>query len=100
MNQPRLENFIYERRDQILAIAAKHGAYNVRIFGSFARNQAQETSDIDFLVDYDPTQRSPWFPMGLIQDLETLLERKVDVATPTMLKERMRERVMAEAVSL
>ncbi|HIK10425.1 MAG TPA: nucleotidyltransferase domain-containing protein [Oscillatoriaceae cyanobacterium M33_DOE_052] len=100
MNQPLLENLLYERRDEILAIAAKHGAYNVRVFGSVARKQERETSDIDFLVDYDPSHRSPWFPMGLIQDLETLLQRKVDVATPTMLKERMREQVNQEAVCL
>jgi len=89
-----------DRRSQILTIAAKHGAYNVRIFGSVARNEAHENSDIDFLVDYDPSKRSPWFPMGLIQDLETLLDRKVDVSTPAMLKDRIREQVFKEALPL
>ena len=100
MDRPLLESLIHDRRDKILSIAAKHGAYNVRVFGSVARNEDHEASDIDFLVDYDPTQRSPWFPMGLIQDLETLLQRKVDVATPTMLKERIRKRGIEEAVYL
>ena len=100
MNPTLLDFLKNDRRSQILTIAAKHGAYNVRIFGSVARNQAHENSDIDFLVDYDPTQRSSWFPMGLIQDLETLLDRKVDVATPAMLKDRIREQVFKEALPL
>lgn len=100
MDKSLLKLIIRDRRDQILSIAAKHGAYNVRVFGSVARNEDNEASDIDFLVDYDPTKRSPWFPMGLIEDLETLLQRKVDVATPTMLKERIRERAIEEAICL
>jgi predicted nucleotidyltransferase len=72
----------------------------VRIFGSVARNEAHQKSDIDFLVDYDPAKRSPWFPMGLIHDLEVLLNRKVDVATPAMLKERIKEQVLNEAIPL
>lgn len=91
---------LLQAKPQILAIAAKHGAYNVRVFGSVARNEAGADSDVDFLVDYDPAKRTPWFPMGLIDDLEQLLDRKVDVATPAMLKERIRERVLAEAVLL
>lgn len=87
-------------RSQILTIAAKHGAYNVQIFGSVVRNEDHPDSDIDFLVDLDPTRRSAWFPMGLIEDLETLLGRKVDVATPAMLKERIKEKVLREAIPL
>lgn len=98
--QPSLSELIQTQRSQILAIAAKHGAYNVRVFGSVARGTANAESDIDFLVDYDPAKRSPWFPMGLLQDLEALLQRKVDVATPSMLKPQIRERVLREAVIL
>ena len=95
-----LKELIQNKRETILAIAAKHGAYNVRIFGSVARGEATEDSDIDFLIDYDSSKRSPWFPAGLIHDLETLLQRKVDVATVDMLKERIRDRVLKEAVKL
>ncbi|MDX2099439.1 MAG: nucleotidyltransferase family protein [Leptolyngbyaceae cyanobacterium bins.59] len=98
--QPSLSELIQTQRSQILAIAAKHGAYNVRVFGSVARGTANAESDIDFLVDYDPAKRSPWFPMGLLQDLETLLQRKVDVATPAMLKPHIRDQVLREAVIL
>lgn len=95
-----LQNLIKAKRAEIIATAAKHGAYNVRVFGSVARGEATEKSDLDLLVDYDSSQRSPWFPMGLIFDLETLLERKVDVATVDMLKERIKDRVLKEAIDL
>ncbi|GAB4148700.1 MAG: nucleotidyltransferase domain-containing protein [Cyanobacteria bacterium J069] len=98
--QSSLSELLQTQRSQILAIAAKHGAYNVRVFGSVARGTDNAESDIDFLVDYDPAKRSPWFPVGLLQDLETLLQRKVDVATPAMLKPQIRERVLDEAVVL
>jgi predicted nucleotidyltransferase len=97
---PNLQDLLQAKKDQILAIADCHGAYNVRVFGSVARAEATDTSDIDLLVDYNPARRSPWFPAGLVQDLEALLEHKVDVATPAMLKPRMRDRVMQEATPL
>ncbi|MBD2233734.1 nucleotidyltransferase family protein [Phormidium tenue] len=97
---PSLQDLLQAKKDQILAIADRHGAYNIRVFGSIARNEATATSDIDLLVDYDPARRSPWFPIGLVQELEALLEHKVDVATPAMLKERIRDRVMQEAIPL
>lgn len=95
-----IKELLHSRRAQILAIAEKHGAYNVRVFGSVARGEAREDSDIDFLVDYDLEKITPWFPGGLLLDLERLLERKVDIATVDMLKERIRERVVREAVAL
>ncbi|MBD1868684.1 nucleotidyltransferase domain-containing protein [Cyanobacteria bacterium FACHB-471] len=85
---------------QILAIAEKHGAYNVRVFGSVARGEATENSDIDFLLDYDLEKITPWFPGGLLLDLEQLLNRKVDIATVDMLKERNCDRILREAVPL
>jgi predicted nucleotidyltransferase len=97
---PSLQDLLQAKKAQILAIADRHGAYNIRIFGSVARAEATDTSDIDLLVDYDPARRSPWFPVGLVQELEALLEHKVDVATPAMLKERIRDRVMQEAIPL
>jgi uncharacterized protein len=95
-----INELLQTQRAQILAIATQHGAYNVRIFGSVARNEANADSDIDFLVDYDSTKRSPWFPSGLVQDLEALLQRNVDVATPAMLKPRIKDQVLREAISL
>lgn len=100
MDKPLLDLLKQDLRSQILAIADKHGAYNVRIFGSVARNEANPSSDIDFLVEYDPDRHSPWFPMGLIDDLETLLQRRIDVATPAMLKDRIRDQVLQEAIPL
>jgi len=100
MDTSLLNTLKNDRRSQILTIAARHGAYNVRIFGSVARNENDNDSDIDFLVDFDPARRSPWFPMGLIEELEMLLKCKVDVATPGMLKERIKDQVLREAIPL
>ncbi|MBD2081429.1 nucleotidyltransferase domain-containing protein [Leptolyngbya sp. FACHB-17] len=95
-----IEELLSEKRSQILEVAARHGALDIRVFGSVARGEATATSDIDFLVNYDLERISPWFPGGLKLDLERLLQRKVDVATVDMLKERIRESVLSEAVRL
>ncbi len=95
-----IEELLAAKREEIIAIAAKHGAFNVRVFGSVARGEATPESDVDFLIDYSSEHRSPWFPVGLIRDLEDLLGRKVDVATVAGLKERIRARVLSEAVPL
>lgn len=91
---------IKQKREQIINIAAKHGAYNVRIFGSVARGESDEKSDIDFLIDYDIEKISPWFPVRLIRELENLLGKKVDVVTADGLKERIKDKVLQEAISL
>ena len=91
--------FLQNKREDILRIAERQGAQNVRIFGSVARGEADESSDIDFLVDMGPN-RSPFFPGGLIADLEEYLGRKVDIITENGLRERIRERVLQEAVPL
>ena len=87
-------------RHEILAIAAKHGASNVRIFSSVARNESTPESDIDFLIDYDLEKTTPWFPVGLIRDLEVLLQTKVDVVTLEGLKPRIRKQVLQESINL
>jgi predicted nucleotidyltransferase len=94
-----LNELLREKRQEILEIAAKHGAYNVHIFGAAARGEADERSDVDILVDYGP-ETSSWFPAGLIIDLEELLKCKVDVVTEKGLKTRIRDRVLQEAVLL
>ena len=93
-------NSLRQQREYILAIAQKHGSKNVRVFGSVARGEADEDSDIDFLIDYDLEKITPWFPAGLLLDLENLLQRKVDVATVDMLKARIKDRVLSEAIPL
>ena len=96
-----IKKLLLPKRAQILEIAASHGAFNLRVFGSVARGEATASSDIDFLVDYDPACRTPWFPMGLIHDLQNLLGREVDIATEGMLREdKGRDQILAEAVEL
>ena len=86
-------------RDEILSLAAQHGALNLRVFGSVARGDARPDSDVDFLVECGE-RLSPWFPVSLIQDLEALLGRRVDVVTQKGLKDRIRDRVLREAIAL
>lgn len=88
-----------EKRTEILQIAKNYGAYNVRVFGSVARGEADEKSDIDLLVDMEPG-RSLLDLIGLLMDLEALLGCKVDVVTVKGLRDRIRERVLKEAVAL
>jgi predicted nucleotidyltransferase len=90
---------LQQRRQEILAIAAKHGAYNVRIFGSLARGEADEQSDVDILVELEEG-RSLLDLGGLSMDLENLLECKVDVVTARGLRKRISECVLREAVPL
>ena len=90
------DGILKEKREKILAIAKKHGAVNIRVFGSAGRGQETPESDIDFLVDLEPG-RSLFDLGGLLMDLEDLLGRKVDVVTPQGLHWYIRERVLEEA---
>ena len=90
---------LHEKREDILRIASKRGAYNVRVFGSVARGEADSKSDIDLLVDLEPG-RSLFDLGGLLMDLQDLLGQNVDVVTERGLRERIRERVLKEAVPL
>jgi hypothetical protein len=85
------------RRDDILRIAARHGARNVRVFGSVARGDDDERSDVDFLVELEPG-RSLLDLGGLLMELQDLLGRRVDVVTDKGLRSRIRQRVLNEAV--
>ena len=96
MNQ---KETLQQQRQEILRIAAKHGAYNVRIFGSVARDEADLDSDIDILVDLEPG-RSLLDLGGLLMDLQELFQCRVDVVTEKGLRARIRQRVLAEAVPL
>lgn len=94
-----IEQILQEKRDRILELAAKHGACNVRVFGSVVRGEANAESDVDFLIDLGG-KLSPWFPVGLIHDLEELLGHKVDVVTEKSLHSFIRDRVLQEAKPL
>lgn len=94
-----IEQLLREKREEILKLAAKHGACNVRVFGSVVRGEADEQSDVDFLVDMEPG-RSLLDMGGLLMDLRELLGRDVDVITERGLKPRIRARVLQEAVDL
>ena len=92
-------NLVRAKRKDILELAAAHGAKNVKVFGSVARGEADSDSDVDFLVELEPG-RSLLDLGGLLVDLEELLRCHVDVVTVNGLRERIRSRVLQEAVSL
>ena len=83
-------------RDRILQLAKQYGAYNVRVFGSVAKDEADEKSDIDFLVEMQPG-KSLFELGGLLMELQELLGYPVDLVTEKGLKSRIREQVLQEA---
>ena len=94
-----IDELLKAKREDILRIAAQHGARNVRVFGSIALGEAGPGSDVDLLVDVGP-DRSPFFPGGLVADLEDMLGRRVEVITENGLHWYVRDRVLREAVAL
>lgn len=94
-----LEELVRSKRNEIQHLSEKHGASNVRIFGSVARGEASPDSDIDFLVDIGP-DTSSWFPAGLVVDLEDLLGRRVEVVTERALWPELRDHVLREETPL
>jgi predicted nucleotidyltransferase len=94
-----LAELVQTRREDILRAAYRYGAYNVRIFGSVARGDADEHSDLDVLVDLE-TGRSLFDLGGLLSELEELLGHSVDVVTEKGLRDRIRQRVLQEAIPL
>jgi len=97
--QDSAQELLQNKRADILRVAAAHGARNVRIFGSVARGEADEQSDVDLLVDMEEG-RTLLDMGGLLMDLRELLHREVDIVTENGLKPRMRERVLREAKPL
>ena len=94
-----LRDELKNRREEIIRLASMHGARNVRVFGSVARGEADEKSDIDFLVDMEQG-RSLLDLGGLLMDLQDVLGREVDVVTERGLNPRIRDSVLKEAVVL
>ncbi len=92
-------DLVRKKRSRILAIAGRHGATNLRVFGSVARGEAGPESDLDLLVEMEPG-RSLLDHIALIQDLEGDLGCRVDVVTEKGLKERYRRRILDEVVPL
>jgi len=95
----KIDQLLEEKREEIRRIAAMHGATNVRVFGSVARGEAHQDSDLDLLVDTNPETTS-WFPAGLVLDLEEILGCKVEVVTEKGLNPYLKERVLQEALPL
>ena len=92
-----IDEVIRPRRNLIRRLAERRGTRNVRVFGSVARGEAGPESDIDLLVEVGPST-SPWFPGGLIADLEAALSRRVEVVTEQGLSPELRDRIIQEAV--
>ena len=88
-----------ERREEILRLAAFRGAHNLRVFGSVARGEANESSDLDLLVAWEPG-RSLLDHAGLVQDLQELLGVKVHVGTEKALHWYVRDKILREATPL
>lgn len=94
-----IEKLVKDKRSEIMRVALKHGATNVRVFGSVARGESDEQSDVDLLVDMEQG-RSLLDRAALVVELETLLNCKVDVATERVLKPAIKQRIIKEAIPL
>lgn len=94
-----ISEMLAEKREEILQTAAAYGAHNVRVFGSVARGEADEKSDVDLLVHFDANM-SLLKHAALKRTLEALLGVRVDVVSDRGLRDRVRERVLEEAVAL
>ena len=90
---------LQKRRNEILQEAARHGAFNVRVFGSVARGDATRESDVDFLVDVE-RGRSLLDLIGLNQSLEDLLDCPVQVLTEPEISQHFRDQVLGEAIAI
>lgn len=96
---PVIDPLLQTKRQEILALATRHGARSLRIFGSFARGEANAASDVDFLVELGPG--ATLINLGSLQmDLQDLLGRKVDVVEPDALHRSIRRDVLKEAIPL
>lgn len=94
-----MDSVVREHREEILAVATRHGARSIRLFGSLARGEARPDSDVDLLIELEPG-RSLLDLIAIKQDLEDILDRSVDVLTERSLSPYLRDRVLADAVPL
>ena len=93
------DRLLQQKREEILRLCARYGARNVRVFGSLARGESDEMSDIDLIVEFEPG-RTLLDHAALWIELQQLLGRKVDVMSERGMKPRVRDRVLREAVPL
>lgn len=94
-----LKMLMSEKREEVARLSERHGAQNLRVFGSVARGDSDETSDVDFLVEWEPG-RSLLDHVALVQDLQELLGTKVHVGTEASLHWYVRDRILKEATPL
>jgi hypothetical protein len=94
-----IKDLLKEKREEILRIAAKHGARNVRVFGSVARGESDEGSDVDLLVELEPG-RSLMDHAALWLELQEAIGCRIDVVSDRGIKPRLRERVLREAIPI
>ena len=94
-----IKELLGTKREAILRLCAARGAHRVRVFGSVARGDADEFSDVDLLVDMEPG-RTLFDMGGLVMDLADLLGREVDLVTEAGLRPRVRERILRDAIAL
>ena len=92
-------DILQAKREDVLEVAQRHGVTSIRVFGSVARGDESAESDIDLLITTGP-KVSPWFPAGLILELEQLLGRHIDIVTESGLNPLLRDQVLSEAVAL
>ena len=92
-------DMLHEKRAHVLELARRHGVTSIRVFGSVARGQDQPASDINLLVTVR-AETTPWFPAGLILDLQAFLGRRIEVVTERGLNPAMREGILAEALPI
>lgn len=95
----RMDAVVEKNRTRILKLAKENGVRNVRVFGSMARNDANENSDLDLLVDLEKG-KSGLALGGFLHDVSALIQRKVDVVTENSLHPRIKEKVLQEAIAL
>lgn len=95
----KTKELLKSNREEILSIMKRHGVTSVRIFGSVARGEESDNSDVDFLVEVGENTSS-WFPAGLILDLEELLGCKVDIVMEDSIYWLLKRKILKEAIPL
>jgi len=94
-----MHRIIETHREELKALARRYGVRSIKVFGSMARDDAEEDSDVDLLVETGP--ETSGFALGaLLMDAQDLLGRRVDVVTQNALHPAMRARVLKEALAL